>query len=315
MKRRRHYFALELPAHESLNTPIASPAIPEKQTARRLGKSWLLVTAVCLLAAAAIGGWFWLRHTPVLDAGARIRAEFWRQLMTPARKTVIVPADTGFVMVQEMSGRTYSLADYESWPGIERYDRVYTDYLKAQKYTSVMDLKLVAQLERLPQAQNGQVDIRSARDLKIEDLSDGNAILLGSIYSNPWIEPFQDRMNFRFIYTPAESRSSIVNLHPLPGEQPSYGSSWNSYSHNTYAVLAFLPNLARTGHVLIIQGLDGAGTEAAANLVLNGDAMRPILEKARRPDGSFRGFEVLIDATSVDSHATSPRILSLRLMD
>jgi hypothetical protein len=262
-----------------------------------------------------LGVWLWLPHVPLFNSNAQRFDSFWRQIFAPGKSTFIVPADTGFVMVQEMSGRTYSLAEYESWPGIEQYDHVYTSYLKAQKYTSVLDLKVVTQLELLRQAANTRVSIRSARDMKIEDLSDGNAILLGSIYSNPWIEAFQSRLNFHFVYSPSENRSWITNLHPLAGEQPNYGSSWSSYSHNTYAVLACVPNLAKSGHVLLIQGLDGAGTEAAASLVLSKEGLRPILEKARRPDGSFRSFEVLIEATSLDSHATSPHVLSLRLME
>jgi hypothetical protein len=218
-------------------------------------------------------------------------------------------------MIQEMDRRTYSLAEYESWPSIEQYNHIYTSYLRAQRYTSILDLRLVELFDHRPEATSSRVAIRSARDLKIEDLSDGSTILLGSIYSNPWIEVFQNRLNFHFVYNPADNSSSIVNLHPLPGEQPNYGSAWNSYSHRTYAVLAYLPNLNRSGHVLLIQGLDGAGTEAAANLLLSPEEFRPILEQARRRDGSFRGFEVLLDATSVDSHATGPHILSLRLLE
>ena len=301
----------------SASNPFEAGAIaPAGAPPRRRQRLWAGLAAGFLLAALiGFGVWFLMPHTPLFDSDAHRFSRFWRQIFAADKSTFIVPADTGFVMVQEMSGRTYSLADYESWPGIEQYDHIYTSYLKAQKYTSVLDLKVISQVERLPQVANNRVSIRSARDMKIEDLSDGNAILLGSIYSNPWIEAFQSRLNFHFVYSPSENRSWIANLHPLAGEQPNYGSSWSSYSHNTYAVLAFVPNLAKNGHVLLIQGLDGAGTEAAANMVLSKEGFRPILEKARRADGGFRSFEVLIEATSLDSHATSPNILSLRLMD
>jgi hypothetical protein len=287
----------------------ASPARRHHRLSISLGAGFAMAIQLCL------GIWLFLPHAPLFDSGARSFNRFWRQIFATDKSTFIVPADTGFVMVQEMSGRTYSLAEFESWPGIEQYDHVYSSYLKAQKYTSVLDLKVVSQVERLPQVANSRLSIRSAREMKIEDLSDGNAILLGSIYSNPWIEAFQGKLNFHFVYSPSESRSWIANLHPLAGEQPNYGSSWSSYSHNTYAVLAFVPNLAKNGHVLLIQGLDGAGTEAAANMALSKEGFRPILEKARRADGSFRSFEVLIEATSLDSHATSPHVLSLRLME
>ncbi len=289
---------------------------PESEVAKAAsrGRIWAAV-ALLVVLLVGLGGWLWLRHRPIVDANEAALSAFWRQVFVRDRNTYIVPADTGFVMVQEMDRRTYSLAEYESWPSVEQYNHIYSSYLRTQRYTSVLDLRMVELFDHRPEAGSSRLVIHAARDLKIEDLSEGNAILLGSIYSNPWVEVFQSRLNFRFDYLPAENRSSIVNLHPLPGEQPNYGSSWNSYSHNTYAVLAFVPNLSHTGHVLLIQGLDGAGTEAAASLLLRAEAFRPILEQARRRDGSFRGFEVLIDSTSVDSHATSPHILALRLSE
>ena len=308
------------PAEAGSSHADAAHDAPKRSMPPRPALSWpqrLLWMGGGLILMAAIGFTVWLRlpHTPLVDTNVAGLDAFWREIFARGKNTSIVPADTGFVMIQEMDRRTYSLAEYESWPSIEQYNHVYTSYLRAQRYTSVLDLRLVEWLDHRPEAASSRVSIRSARDFKIEDMSDGSTILLGSIYSNPWIEVFQNRLNFHFVYSPAGNSSSIVNLHPLPGEQPNYGSAWTSYSHKTYAVLAFLPNLNHTGHVLLIQGLDGAGTEAAANLLLSPDEFRPILEQARQRDGSFRSFEVLIDATSVDSHATGPHILSLRLME
>lgn len=289
---------------------------PEMHVVKPASRSriWTAV-GLFLLVLVCSGVWLLLPHTPIVDANGAGLSDFWRQVFVRNKNTFIVPADTGFVMVQEMDRRTYSLAEYESWPSVEQYNHIYSTYLRTQRYTSVLDLRMVELFDHRPEAGSSRLVIHAARDLKIEDLSEGNAILLGSIYSNPWVEVFQNRLNFRFVYDPANNRSSIVNLHPQSGEQANYGSSWDSYSHNTYAVLAFVPNLSHTGHVLLIQGLDGAGTEAAASLLLNAEAFRPILDRARRRDGSFRGFEVLIDATSVDSHATSPHILAQRLLE
>jgi hypothetical protein len=275
----------------------------------------ILVVTCLLLLLSGVGYWYYSRSRPASDPNTESLHVFWGQLFPTGNNTYIVPADTGFVMLQEMSGKTYTLAEYEAWPGIELYDHKYASYLRAQRYTSMLDLQLVSQLERRPEADPNRTVLRSARDLKIDDLNNGNAILLGSIYSNPWIEVFQSKLNFHFVYSPSENRAWIANLHPLPGEDQKYFSSWSSYSHTTYAVLAYLPNLGMSGHVLLVQGMDGSGTQAAAQMIFNGENLRQILSHVRRPDGSLKSFEVLLRATDIGSHATNPQILSVRLLD
>jgi len=302
--------------------PSPSPLSHEQYSPIRSGplaswRLWRWVLSALILIAA--GGWtvthFHHRFAgrPPLDNDSA--SAVWREVFRHGQNTYVVPADTGFVMLQEMSKRTFSLADYERWPGVEQFDHVYTSYLKAQKYTSVLDLRIVSRLERRPEAEADRFIIRSARDLKVEDLSEGNAVLLGSIFSNPWVAVAEPQLNFHFVYDPSSSRSWISNLHPHNGEEAIYSTGWSSYSHGTYAVLALVPNLNKTGHILLIQGLDGAGTEAATEMLFSVDGLRSVITAARRPDGSLRGFEVLIRATALESQATESRIIAYRVLD
>jgi hypothetical protein len=294
---------------------VADKKAEPSATRRGLYFVLIVATACLLLVLLGIGYWRHLRPATALDPNTEALNTFWRQLFPARTNTYIVPADTGFVMLQEMSGKTYTLAEYEAWPGIELHDHKYASYLRAQRYTSMLDLQLVTQLERRPESDPARTVLRSARDLTIEDLNEGNAILLGSIYSNPWIEVFQGKLNFHFVYSPSENRAWIANLHPLPGEDQNYYSSWSSYSHTTYAVLAYLPNLGKSGHALLVQGMDGSGTEAAAQIIFNGENLRQIFSHVRRPDGSIRSFEVLLRATDIGSHATNPQIISIRIIE
>ena len=74
----------------------------------------------------------------------------------------------------------------------------------------------------------------------------------------------QKNVNFRLLYRDQMQEAWISNANPQPGEASSYASHWNEPAHETYALITFLPNLAGTGHMLVIQGLDVAGTQAAA---------------------------------------------------
>lgn len=236
----------------------------------------------------------------------------WHELFRSRRVTYVVPADTSFVMVEEMEKRAIPLSEYETWAGVELYDHIYMSYLKVQKYTSVMDLQIISRIQRHSKASPEQFTIRASRDLKLSDLKDGNVILLGSSFSNPWVSIIEPQLNFQFHYDPVFSRNWITNLHPRLQEQPAYSSSWSRYSHTSYALLALAENPNHAGRVLVIEGLDGAGTDAAASFLFS-HALRPVLSSARRPDGSLHNFEVLLETTAVDSHATETQIIAQRI--
>ncbi len=78
-------------------------------------------------------------------------------------------------------------------------------------------------------------------------------------------------------------------------------------------LIAFLPNLGGNGHLLVLEGLDVAGTQAAAEMLLHPSAIDPILKSATRPDGSLRNFEVLLRSTSIESNATGTQVIASRI--
>jgi hypothetical protein len=63
----------------------------------------------------------------------------------------------------------------------------------------------------------------------------------------------------------------------------------------------------------MIQGLDVAGTQAAAETLFRGDAIAPVLKKATLPDGKLRSFEVLLQSTSIQSNAANTQIIASRI--
>jgi hypothetical protein len=55
-----------------------------------------------------------------------------------------------------------------------------------------------------------------------------------------------------------------------------------------------------------------AGTEAAANMLLDSASMNPVLEKAKLPDGSLEPFELLVETSSLGAEALPSRIIAAR---
>jgi hypothetical protein len=308
----------ELPPPEpqtsvSIVPKAAEPRYTKQAKLRLWTRGGVFLFLYSLLLVWAVKWTFRPRPAPEVHSAMH---PLWAQLFTHDRDTFIVPGDTGFVVLQQVNHRTFSLPEYLNWFSADgRRNPLPMSYLEDQTYTSVLNLTIVSSLQRLPEATPNRFVIRAVRNLSFDDLRDGNAILLGSNYSNPWDELFADRLTFHFVNHPRDNRYWIVNEHPKPGESAIYESVTKNYLHQTYAVLAFLPNLNKTGHVLLIQGLDGVGTQAAADMLFNGDAFQPLLNQVFSAGKHLTGFELLIEASSLndDSNATSSRILATRL--
>jgi hypothetical protein len=64
----------------------------------------------------------------------------------------------------------------------------------------------------------------------------------------------------------------------------------------------------------MLEGLDGAGTDAAQDMLFHSDALQGVVAKSRQADGTLGGFEVLLGSTSVDSHSTGTHIVAVHLL-
>jgi hypothetical protein len=240
----------------------------------------------------------------------------WASVFRADRDTVIVTADSGFGTLQDVLGRRLSLADYTglqlgnlSLTGPEKY---IANDLASQRYTSMTDLETAVALSHLPEVVPSRLTIRFARDLRMEDLKDDDVILLGSAYTNPWAELFERSLAFELVEDAGAHSWKVVNRHPAPGEAMIYQGERDGASHNTYARVAWVPNLDRTGHVLMLQGLDMAGTQAAAQSLLHSKALMGVWRETdgcNTPDASF---EVLLGTTSISSNAGTIHVLATR---
>ena len=71
--------------------------------------------------------------------------------------------------------------------------------------------------------------------------------------------------------------------------------------------------MAGTGHVLIVAGLNTAGTQAAAAFLLDPSSMMRTLRQAKLPDGSLQPFELLVSASNVATNASTPHLVLERI--
>lgn len=277
--------------------------------------SGILFAAYTLMMGSVV--WLAAWHALKPQASGEPAQGLWNALFVSAEDTYIVPSDSGFNLLEDMSRSSLSLADYIKGASLDlpnvAVQRHADEDLRTQQYTDFVSMQIVAALARKQQYDPQRVLLRFPRDLRLNDLKTSNAIIIGSASSNPWAGLFDAGTNFRIVPSPDMESASIMNAKPLAGEAASYASHWNEPAHETYALILFVPNLTGSGHVLIIEGLDVAGTQAAAELLFHPAAIAPVLRNAQGPDGSLRPFEILLRATSIQSNAEGTKIIATRI--
>ncbi len=282
-------------------------------------KRWLLSVSLLAAYSAALICLAWFAATQVHDPHRHLEPihPLWATLFDGPAITYIVPADAGFNLLEDLSRRPLPLADYIKGGylelPLEGVDPHSADDLRSQQFTSFVDFQIVVSLARLPEYNPQRASLRFPRDLRLDDLKNANAVLIGSVGSNPWAAIAESSANFRIVDGQGMQGATIINARPQPGEASSYASHWNEPAHETFALIAFLPNLGGNGHLLLLQGLDVAGTQAAAETLFRQSAIAPVLRRATRPDGSLRYFEVLLRSNSIDSNATGTQVIASRV--
>jgi hypothetical protein len=305
--------------HLPTNAPVSDPPRSPGSVA---SSRWLL-PALSLVGAFVLGvllaSAIFLRVRPAPVAKEQSAAHvLWQQLFQPNRNTLIVPTDSGLGIVENISGHQVSveeyanntyLADIKAPPGLDA--RNFND-LRRQRYTSVASLNITAQLIRLPEYLPTRTQIRYARSITAEDLKDANVVLIGSKHTNPWDELFEKRLNFRLEYAPTVDQSWVINENPLGAEQKVYRNGVDSSSNQTYGTVSYLLAPDGNSHVLILQGLNMAATQAAAEVVFNSQMIRPILQQAMLPNEHLRPFELLVETSSVGATDPEAQIIATR---
>jgi len=306
----------EVSALEDRKLTEATPSLPQPVPAKAKHRFYITL-AVCTVALSALSS-FLILHLPNARTSTASH-RLWTQLFNENQDTFIVPADSGLVILQNLTMHPvhldeYVTGNYHSNPASPRtVNPEIVIELGTRRYTSVVDLGLVSNLARLPEVIPDRLAVRYARDLRMDDLKHSNAILLGSVDSNPWVELFQKDMNFRFEYQPAmDSAPQITNKQPLAGEKSVYSTNPKDPTHPTYGVIAFVPNLEGTGHVLLLEGLNMAGTQAAADFLLNEPTILPILQEATLPNNALKSFELLLETSNIGANASQAHVVARR---
>jgi len=289
----------------------------ERGTRRGFLRAVLAGLAIVLVCAAVVTGWR-LAGRDGTAAATRQERQFWASVFDPKRSTLIVPADSSLVLMDELTGTEIQLPDYtsrryRSFKPPPELERLWSTLAQSQ-YTNVADLRTVSQLLRLPQVDRTKTQIRFARDLSVSEIKQNNVVLIGSARANPWVDLFQEYGRFRVGYDAQAKVNIVQNRDPGPREKPLYVEVGGDTSeHVAYGVISYLPSLDGESSSLLVGGTSKAGTEAAAEYLLGPDFPK-FLKTLTQREAAVPHFEVLLSARSVNGSSYQSTIVSYHLL-
>lgn len=293
------------------------PATPTSSLVRKRSMVWgIVVISVILNVVAVVAFLLHQRHPASTPPPAHL---LWSQMFTSNQPTRIVLGDSGLVLFHAVTHQYVSLDDYlhhryePHMQQLEQVDPRFALFLTTRRYTSVSDAKAEMRLTRLPQATPDRTLVQYSRDMRLDDFRNANVILLGAQEANPWDELFERSMDFVFSGPTPGHPGAFLNRRPGANELSVYRAPQRDEKALVYAVIAFLPNLDHSGNVLILEGDNMAGTEAALNFTLDESRFLPVLSRIQRPDGTLPHFEMLLQADTVTDSATPAQIIAIHL--
>ncbi len=244
-------------------------------------------------------------------------SRLWANIFDAKAPTLLVPADSSLVLYETLTHHEVPLAAYINGDYRVKSDDGTDDLtnpkgLAQRRLTSMADLDFVAALGKQSATGRNSLNIRYARDLQIEDVKSSTLILLGARESNPWVTLFDDERNFSLTSDQTSRISTIRNQRPLKNEFETLQSHPDDPQHRVYALVANIPNRSDDKHVLILEGTTIAGTEAAADFILDSVTMDALLAGHIKPGQRIPYFELVLEAKDFSGTAPRARVIASR---
>ena len=302
-----------------MQPPVAAAVPVTRPVFRSSVIPWILAAVMALVAM-----FFWHRSR-VVGHDASVPWPL-SEVVRPDAMTLAVIADGNYGMLRILSEKSGSLEQYLSSQYRENFTPSHLtprearmmSYLSGSSLTSYADAVVVNALSGMFSASGGILTVRSARDVQLRDMQDGNSILAGSPSSNPWVSLYEGRLNFvEGEGVAGQSVKFFQNKHPRPGEQQTYqGLEFTGKTGADYATISLLPTQSGGGNVLILQGLQQEGTEAAGLLLADPKGRRRLEKALGITDDRSKPiyFEALIRATAVGGAPDSTEVVATRLI-
>jgi len=299
------------------------PAMREKgQGARVAGRGVWVALAALIFVCSWLGWQNWRlsgertlsnAHSPYLD-------HLWKQLFDNGRPTSVVTSDANAMFFSDFMDRPITLQEYQdpSYPGdlLKKWipdpgTRGTMTHFMSTYFTGSQDGIAVARLTGTAERYKIPSTVVYTRDFRWEP-QPNNVILLGHQKANPWVELFDNQLNFTYEWRPETRKGLLRNRRPKAGESDTY--EWNVPASTTYATISYMPT--SQGTALLIGGSDMTAVDAGSQFLCDKDAIQK-LHAALGIDLTQKipYFEALVVARRVRNIAYEPQLISARVLE
>ena len=302
---------------------FAEAAAPDNSKTR--SRRWIYAVCLAVATFVALSVVLIRFHTPPDARSIVVRSTvnqlppLWSELFSPSAPTQVVLDDASLDLYQQATGRAVTLNEY--------YDRSYLNSVEKSAANAHLDphvvhsfllrrqsdfagANLVGRLAALAQQLGGTANVQFARDFSFHQLKSGEVILLGSAGSNPWIQPFENSLTVHWLYAPELDSYYPVDTAVGPaGANQFRPGPQGTRERESYATVAFLPNLGGTGNVLILSATGGTAAAAALAFTTDPTAMAQLASRLPQARGEPH-FEALLRVTK----GAGPRNVQLLLL-
>lgn len=285
--------------------------------------AWAMAVLIVAALLLAVGNYSQGSRVASPDAE---RNPILASVFNPGKDTLIVIEDMMLVAASVIRGEAFSLADYLATgstgfefnevfaksSGKVRAEWLLTNARSVNLANATFAVRLLRSYPHLSE----RAVFRHPREIQMRDIRASNCILCGGQLSDPWVDLYEDSLNFhlqKYSGMPASERSIFENRRPRSGEAPLYGDRQNVPGKATYARIALVPNFDVNTRTLILTGMGGAETEAAAEFLLASDFVQRLPSELRaRLDPLPPHVEILLRTSRVGTTAGRSEVVAWR---
>jgi hypothetical protein len=313
-----------------IETRVAPPSVPDSSGtavprpplfARIRPAVWIGIAIVAAIAAAS-AFWFW-KQRPAPDSASPATVLPWSAMLQANRPIRLIFCDPEIVNVQRLLNYSVTLSDYANqryWPDDMGPDvrRVFQSIsFRGASVAGVDALTALKIDELLHPITKHAVQVQTARSMRLGDFkTEDSFVLFGSPRSNPWVDLFQDELDFTFEFDTTRKSEFVRNKHPRNGESSTYvptAEGWGT--GQAYAIVALVANPEQNGRVLVLAGSNAEATEAAGKLALNPGALSQILSGAGIDPHAVAGrFEILLRVSTMAGSANTHDVVACHVL-
>lgn len=290
--------------------------LPQAPTQSRAQRRWLIPVGIAALAVLFAVPTYQVLGNRVNPSAPRARGLL--QLLFQGRTTpvTVVVTDENLMAYRRLFGKTVLLSSYISRdyataePKNAETQRA-MEFVSLRHATSTASATVAVALQAALQPYG--VNVRHPAEVSTPDFGNDSVILLGGPFVNPWVQLFEDKLDFRTYVPPDGAMSEIHNAHPQAGESGVYAAHTENGIEVSYLRVALQPNLTGRGRVVLIGGIRGASQEAGCNLLLDPAWTDQILKRFAAPNvAQLPPFELLLEVRGVSHTPLDVRIVAHR---